>query len=68
MPFECELREILILDFCANYCLNGGTCTMENQAPKCTCPQYQAVEAGTAKKFSGIRCESVSIRKLRVFG
>ena len=59
---------LFILDFCDNYCLNGGTCNMENQAPKCACPQDQVLGGGTIKKFSGIRCESVEIRKLRLSG
>ena len=46
------------IDTCANYCLNGGTCTVDaNGAPRCNCPSTHDYDENDYVQYEGIRCE-----------
>lgn len=70
ISYEYTLSEVFVLDFCSGYCLNGGTCKMENGAPKCSCLSFriqdEAKKAGNygVKKYYGTRCQNVGKEKI----
>ena len=60
--FILFVYSVISLDNCADYCLNGATCTLfSNLAPKCQCPLDGYNNGLGAKKgwvqFKGARCE-----------